>query len=211
MSCVSWLVRRSTCSTDKSKPQGGGEATSESQVQTQNANVSTLMATIDRLQQERKQLQKEKEELLAKLATKGTQLYNCVRMCARSHVVLLSLYESKGCIWVRAAKCIEIGSFLDVGDIGYCHYQQVWQFLSLVTDWLFGLKNVRIVHFMVEKWPSFFPEAPVNVFNLLFLSDRQPRSAMAKVLSFFHDRKLEQRVNIHIWNAGASESLVVLL
>ncbi|XP_039977593.1 CD209 antigen-like protein 2 [Xiphias gladius] len=63
-----------TAQRNKSKPQGGGEATSESQVQTQNANVSTLMATIDRLQQERKQLQKEKEELLAKLATKASEV-----------------------------------------------------------------------------------------------------------------------------------------
>lgn len=54
----------------KNKPQGGGEATSQVQKQTQSANVSALTASISKLQQEKKQLQKEKDELLAKLATK---------------------------------------------------------------------------------------------------------------------------------------------
>ncbi|XP_062292068.1 C-type lectin domain family 4 member M-like [Scomber scombrus] len=54
----------------KSKPQGGGEATSELQKQKQGANMSDLIATISKLQQEKAQLQKEKGELLAKLDAK---------------------------------------------------------------------------------------------------------------------------------------------
>lgn len=54
----------------KNKLQGGGEATSEVQKQTQGANVSALSASISKLEQEKNQLQKEKDELLAKLATK---------------------------------------------------------------------------------------------------------------------------------------------
>lgn len=57
--------------TDKSKPQGGSEATSELQKQTQEAKVSDLINAISKLQQENVQLQKEKDELLAKLAAKG--------------------------------------------------------------------------------------------------------------------------------------------
>ncbi|XP_070777908.1 CD209 antigen-like protein E [Enoplosus armatus] len=56
----------------KNKPQGGGEATSEIQKQTQDANVTALTASISKLLQEKKQLQKEKDELLAKLAAKMT-------------------------------------------------------------------------------------------------------------------------------------------
>ncbi|GLD59491.1 C-type lectin domain family 4 member M-like protein [Lates japonicus] len=52
----------------KNKPQGGGEVTTETQKQTQGANVSALTATIQKLQQEKVQLQKERDELLAKLA-----------------------------------------------------------------------------------------------------------------------------------------------
>ncbi|XP_053190936.1 C-type lectin domain family 12 member B-like [Scomber japonicus] len=55
----------------KSKPQGGSEATSELQKQTQEAKVSDLINAISKLQQENVQLQKEKDELLAKLAAKG--------------------------------------------------------------------------------------------------------------------------------------------
>lgn len=54
----------------KNKPQSGGEAASETQKQTQNANVSALTASISKLQQEKNQLQKEKDELQAKLAAK---------------------------------------------------------------------------------------------------------------------------------------------
>ncbi|XP_051245627.1 CD209 antigen-like protein E [Dicentrarchus labrax] len=53
-------------SNNKTKPQGGGEATSEKQKQ--DTNVTALIATINKLQQEKNQLQKEKDELLAKLA-----------------------------------------------------------------------------------------------------------------------------------------------
>nr|XP_046274144.1 CD209 antigen-like protein 2 [Scatophagus argus] len=52
----------------QSKPQSGGEATSELQKQTQDANVSALLASISKLQQEKTQLQKDKDELLAELA-----------------------------------------------------------------------------------------------------------------------------------------------
>ncbi|XP_035537351.1 CD209 antigen-like protein 2 [Morone saxatilis] len=51
---------------NKNKPQGGGEATSEKQKQ--DTNVTALMASINKLQQEKNQLQKEKDELQAKLA-----------------------------------------------------------------------------------------------------------------------------------------------
>ncbi|XP_029298336.1 CD209 antigen-like protein E [Cottoperca gobio] len=47
----------------KNKPQGGGEATSEMQKQTQDADVTALTASISKLQQEKNQLQKEKDEL----------------------------------------------------------------------------------------------------------------------------------------------------
>lgn len=81
---INFLVHRSICSTDKNKPQGGGEATSVIQKQTQDTNVTSLMALISKLQQEKNQLQKEKNELLAKqpdtMATKGRLLhvYGCV-------------------------------------------------------------------------------------------------------------------------------------
>ncbi|XP_026203816.1 C-type lectin domain family 4 member E-like isoform X2 [Anabas testudineus] len=45
------------------KPRSGGEATSALQKQTQDANVTVLSATINKLQQEKSQLQKEKAEL----------------------------------------------------------------------------------------------------------------------------------------------------
>lgn len=65
-----------TCSADKNKPQGGGEETPEIQKQTQDTNVSALVATISKLQEEKMQLQKEndelREKLAAKMATKGT-------------------------------------------------------------------------------------------------------------------------------------------
>lgn len=73
---VSINYHRSTCSTDKNKPQGGGEATPEIQKQTQGAEVTALLANISKLQQEKTQLQKEKDELQTKLdakaATKGS-------------------------------------------------------------------------------------------------------------------------------------------
>lgn len=62
-----------SCLTDKNQPHSGGEAISQLQKQTQDANVSTLIASISKLEQEKKQLLSEKAELLAKLAaTKGT-------------------------------------------------------------------------------------------------------------------------------------------
>lgn len=59
-------------SSDKNRPQDGGEAVSEAQKQTQSANISALIASISKLRQEKTELEKEKKELLAKLAaTKG--------------------------------------------------------------------------------------------------------------------------------------------
>ncbi|XP_076021600.1 CD209 antigen-like protein 2 isoform X1 [Genypterus blacodes] len=61
----------------KNRPQGGDGATSETQIQkqTQNSNASALIATINKLQQEKAELQKERDELLAKLsATKAPQV-----------------------------------------------------------------------------------------------------------------------------------------
>ncbi|XP_035476981.2 CD209 antigen-like protein 2 [Scophthalmus maximus] len=59
----------------KSTRQGGGEVASETQKQTQDANVSALTATISALQQENKQLQRERDELRAKLsATKAPEV-----------------------------------------------------------------------------------------------------------------------------------------
>ncbi|XP_073319021.1 uncharacterized protein [Pagrus major] len=55
-------------SQNKNKPQGGGEETSEIQKQTQDKNISALVASISKLQEEKKQLQKEKDELQEKLA-----------------------------------------------------------------------------------------------------------------------------------------------
>ncbi|KAI3358922.1 hypothetical protein L3Q82_015309 [Scortum barcoo] len=52
----------------KNKPRGDDGTTTVIQKQTQDANMSALLASIHQLQQEKKQLQKEKEELLAKLA-----------------------------------------------------------------------------------------------------------------------------------------------
>lgn len=67
------------CFADGNKPRSGGEATSELQKQTQDANMTALTSTISKLQQEKDQLQKEKAELLAKLATtKGTRLHICI-------------------------------------------------------------------------------------------------------------------------------------
>lgn len=78
---INLVVHRSICFTDKNKPQGGGEATSEIQKQIQDVNVSTLIATITKLQQEKNLLQKERDELLAKLAaTNGIQLHICIRV-----------------------------------------------------------------------------------------------------------------------------------
>nr|ACY71743.1 C-type lectin domain family 4 member E [Paralichthys olivaceus] len=54
----------------KNKPQGSGGVASETQKQTQDANVSALIATISALRQEKQQLQREKDELLVKLSTK---------------------------------------------------------------------------------------------------------------------------------------------
>lgn len=59
------------CSADKNKSQGGGEETSEIQKQTQDKNVSALVASISKLQEEKKQLQKQKDELQEKLAAKS--------------------------------------------------------------------------------------------------------------------------------------------
>lgn len=57
---------------DKKAPQGGAEELSTLQMQRQDKNVSALVASISKLQQEKQQLQKEKEELLARLsATNG--------------------------------------------------------------------------------------------------------------------------------------------
>ncbi|XP_047461727.1 CD209 antigen-like protein C isoform X2 [Mugil cephalus] len=53
-------------------PQGSGETAPEIQKQTQDTNVTALMATITKLQQEKKQLQKERDELQNKLAMKTT-------------------------------------------------------------------------------------------------------------------------------------------
>ncbi|KAM8767066.1 CD209 antigen-like protein 2 [Acanthopagrus schlegelii] len=64
-------------SQNKNKPQGGGEETPEIQKQTQDTNVSALVATISKLQEEKKQLQKENDELrekLAKMATKAPEV-----------------------------------------------------------------------------------------------------------------------------------------
>lgn len=58
--------------TDKKAPQGGAEELSTLQMQRQDKNVSALVASISKLQQEKQQLQKEKDELLARLsATNG--------------------------------------------------------------------------------------------------------------------------------------------
>lgn len=58
--------------TDRKAPQGGAEELSTLQMQRQDKNVSALVASISKLQQEKQQLQKEKDELLARLsATKG--------------------------------------------------------------------------------------------------------------------------------------------
>lgn len=57
---------------DKKAPQGGAEELSTLQTQRQDKNVSALVASIVKLQQEKQQLQKEKDELLARLsATNG--------------------------------------------------------------------------------------------------------------------------------------------
>ncbi|XP_069024914.1 CD209 antigen-like protein C [Embiotoca jacksoni] len=56
----------------KSEPPAGGEATSETQKQTQDEDVSALTASVHKLQLEKEQLQKEKEELLAKMAAERT-------------------------------------------------------------------------------------------------------------------------------------------
>ncbi|KAM6899536.1 uncharacterized protein FYW49_017614 [Xenentodon cancila] len=71
-----WNGKASIYSTDKNKPQGGGEATSH--LQKQDANVSALMVSISKLQQENEQLKKEREELLAKLAVNMTTTANSV-------------------------------------------------------------------------------------------------------------------------------------
>ncbi|XP_008279353.1 CD209 antigen-like [Stegastes partitus] len=57
---------------NKNKTQDSGEATSEVQKQTQDTNVTALMASIRKLQQEKKQLQQEKDELLVRLAVRKT-------------------------------------------------------------------------------------------------------------------------------------------
>ncbi|KAM4540041.1 uncharacterized protein PAE49_020750 [Odontesthes bonariensis] len=54
----------------KNKPQGSGETTL--QLQKQDANITALIASNNKLQQENAQLLKERDELLAKLATKIT-------------------------------------------------------------------------------------------------------------------------------------------
>lgn len=57
---------------DKKAPQGGAEELSTLQMQRQDKNVSALVASISKLQQEKQQLQKEKDELLARMsATNG--------------------------------------------------------------------------------------------------------------------------------------------
>lgn len=74
--------------TDKNRPQGGDGTTSGAQIQTQtqDGNVSALIATVNKLQQEGAGLQKEKAELqrerdelraklAVKLATKGIGLF----------------------------------------------------------------------------------------------------------------------------------------
>ncbi|XP_029369255.1 CD209 antigen-like protein C [Echeneis naucrates] len=52
----------------KNKPQGSSEVAPEIQKMTQDGNVSSLAATIKKLQEEKNQLQKEKAKLLARLA-----------------------------------------------------------------------------------------------------------------------------------------------
>lgn len=91
--------------TDKNKPQGSGEATSEAQKQMQEANMTALTASISKLQQEKNQLKKEKDELLdklaAKMATKGKRPINTAYMymdvCFWSHTcqLLAQCNESK--------------------------------------------------------------------------------------------------------------------
>ncbi|XP_042371621.1 CD209 antigen-like, partial [Plectropomus leopardus] len=76
----------SICFTDKNKPQGGGEVTSEVHKQTQGANISVLTASINKLQQEKNQLQKEKDDLLAKLAK--------VKMATKAPEVIKSTTKS---------------------------------------------------------------------------------------------------------------------
>jgi len=78
-------------STAKNKLQGSGEVTLE--LQKQDANNTALIASVNKLQQEKKQLQKERDELLAKLATKittkGTHLHTAIHVpvCALSHIL----------------------------------------------------------------------------------------------------------------------------
>ncbi|KAM9339745.1 uncharacterized protein ABDE67_015460 [Symphorus nematophorus] len=72
----------------KSKPEGGSEATSEKQKQTQGANVTALLASINKLQQEKTQLQKEKDELVAKLAaTKAPEVVKATTNAAPAPIV----------------------------------------------------------------------------------------------------------------------------
>ncbi len=65
------------CSTDKNKPQGGAEATPGVQKQTQDTNVTALISSVNKLQQEKNTLQKEKDELLAKLAARMSTKGGC--------------------------------------------------------------------------------------------------------------------------------------
>ncbi|XP_070702831.1 C-type lectin domain family 4 member E-like [Pempheris klunzingeri] len=72
----------------KNKPQGGDGETTEIQKQKQDANVSAMVASISKLQQEKIQLQKEKDELVAKLAaTKAPEVIKPTTQAAATQIV----------------------------------------------------------------------------------------------------------------------------
>lgn len=91
--CFVWTnlwVQRCIRWTDKNKPQGGGETTSDFQKQTQDTNETAL---INKLLQEKNQLKKENDDLLAKLAaslvTKGRWFSVCKLVLLFSHTCQL--------------------------------------------------------------------------------------------------------------------------